>query len=464
MKKSWKRTVCFALLTFCMLILSIVGVSAKSVMAGDINADGSVTAADARMVLRAAASLEALSDEQRIIADADSNGRITAADARLILRVSAHLENALGFIELPDKPVYLNTFMDNDDGEMEFFTADCRGEKMDGCVLKYKQNIVLIDGGFSGTDTGTVYHYLYSLRETLLPVGVDVNDENYKLKLTLVISHFHMDHVQTLITDILPSPYFEIASVYAAAQSDFENTSYYSDASLCNKNHYVDGVITKKGRLALLNTLNDCSPDAEIHFVGFGETMCFFTDDGKVKFECFAPSQDWGTEENAQKILDLYYNGGTAENTPVKFPTSVANANSMWLKVTYGDIRLLFTGDVMKKKSFAYLPTDADYVGEPFDLMLSYYGEKYGEDVFEADIVKFPHHGTLRAQASKGVFEVFRPSIVVCTAANYDTTTIKKAKEYWDKYTGECYLAEGDGLYIYTDGKSIASVFANLSA
>lgn len=59
---------------------------------GDINGDGSVSAADARMALRYAVSLETPDARQRLAADADHDGTLSAADARLILRVVVELE------------------------------------------------------------------------------------------------------------------------------------------------------------------------------------------------------------------------------------------------------------------------------------------------------------------------------------------------------------------------------------
>ena len=59
---------------------------------GDVDGDGRVTAADARLILRAAAQLVTLTMEQAANADVDKDGKITAADARIVLRVSAELE------------------------------------------------------------------------------------------------------------------------------------------------------------------------------------------------------------------------------------------------------------------------------------------------------------------------------------------------------------------------------------
>ena len=51
---------------------------------GDINGDGQVTAADARLALRAAVKLEKLTAAQIFAGDMNGDGKITADDARLI--------------------------------------------------------------------------------------------------------------------------------------------------------------------------------------------------------------------------------------------------------------------------------------------------------------------------------------------------------------------------------------------
>lgn len=59
---------------------------------GDVNLDGFITAADARLALRASAFLELLTSAQQTVADMNGDSKITAADARLILRISAGLD------------------------------------------------------------------------------------------------------------------------------------------------------------------------------------------------------------------------------------------------------------------------------------------------------------------------------------------------------------------------------------
>lgn len=59
---------------------------------GDVDMNGEVKAADARLALRASVGLETLSEVQKKAADVDKNGEVKAADARLILRASVGLE------------------------------------------------------------------------------------------------------------------------------------------------------------------------------------------------------------------------------------------------------------------------------------------------------------------------------------------------------------------------------------
>lgn len=61
-------------------------------MRGDVNKDGSVTSLDARLALRGALSLAALTEEQQWLGDANGDGTVTTADARRILRAAVNLE------------------------------------------------------------------------------------------------------------------------------------------------------------------------------------------------------------------------------------------------------------------------------------------------------------------------------------------------------------------------------------
>lgn len=67
-------------------------VISKTRLKGDIDGDGSVTSADARLAMRAAVGLETLDAEQISAGDMDDDGKITSADAREIMRRSVGLE------------------------------------------------------------------------------------------------------------------------------------------------------------------------------------------------------------------------------------------------------------------------------------------------------------------------------------------------------------------------------------
>lgn len=440
----------FILILVLLSFLLSINVSAKTVLTGDMNSDGRITASDARTVLRISAKLETINNSSFPLADADKNGKITSADARKILRIASKLEENI-YTEI-SQVVYLNDYMDSDNN-LSVFAAGCENAKQDGFVFTYNNEILVLDGGAKNTGDDSVYTYLMNLRKSLLPEGIDENNKDYKLKITSVISHFHTDHVSTYAYDIIPSPYIEIDEVYITQPSVFENTELYK---ICNPNYYVDGVIETKGRLKFQNMLMEYSPDTQIIYVPFGETMQIKSADGKIIFDLFAPSEDWGTPENAEHLLDIYYDGGKKSDTATDFPKAVVNSNSMWMKVTFEERTMLFTGDVMKKAKNAYTPDSPNYAREPFDVMLSFYAEKYGEDVFDTDIVKFPHHGQARHAASKGVFEVFTPEFVICTAMNFRETTILNAKKFWDEFDGAYSLSDGNGMYIYTDGKAVS--------
>ena len=72
---------------------------------GDVDMNGKVEAADARLALRKAVGLEELSVEALMAADLDNDGVVTSADARYVLRVAVGLDKAEDFIPpAPETP------------------------------------------------------------------------------------------------------------------------------------------------------------------------------------------------------------------------------------------------------------------------------------------------------------------------------------------------------------------------
>ena len=91
----------------CLLMALVMLVTAVPVCfavspTGDIDNDGLITPADARMALRCAVKLEELTAYQIAVGDIDMDGEITSADARLVLRLAVGLP--VDGVNLDDHP------------------------------------------------------------------------------------------------------------------------------------------------------------------------------------------------------------------------------------------------------------------------------------------------------------------------------------------------------------------------
>lgn len=89
-----KKGIKYFLIVCCLCMLTIACTQTVCALSfGDLDGDGHVYAADARLALRATVNLEKLSAEQKKAADADADNKITASDARRILRLCVELVN-----------------------------------------------------------------------------------------------------------------------------------------------------------------------------------------------------------------------------------------------------------------------------------------------------------------------------------------------------------------------------------
>lgn len=76
---------------------TFAGVTYTIIVKGDLNSDGKVTAADARMILRIAAKLETPDELTSLAADINSDGNISTSEARDVLRFSAKLSSIIPY-------------------------------------------------------------------------------------------------------------------------------------------------------------------------------------------------------------------------------------------------------------------------------------------------------------------------------------------------------------------------------
>ncbi|MBR3595595.1 MAG: M20/M25/M40 family metallo-hydrolase [Clostridia bacterium] len=80
------------MLFFCCSVNAEAAFSFLGMRSGDVDFDGSITAEDARLILRAAVKLDSPAWFLRIFYDLDSDSQITSADARTALRIAVGLE------------------------------------------------------------------------------------------------------------------------------------------------------------------------------------------------------------------------------------------------------------------------------------------------------------------------------------------------------------------------------------
>ena len=152
-------------LIIALILVIPLNASAYSYLGGDVDNDGTITASDARFVLRTSVGLEKVNQTQALIADVDFDNMITASDARLILRMSVGLEQLLQINQHPEAIRFEVHFID-------VGQADCS-------LIICDNEALLIDGGNVG-DSDIIIAYLRNL-------GIRTLDY-------VICTHAHEDH------------------------------------------------------------------------------------------------------------------------------------------------------------------------------------------------------------------------------------------------------------------------------
>lgn len=162
-----KKSFSLILIIAVMLTSLCFSVSSESILAGDVNSDGSVNSDDARTILRMAVGLDAITPETKIIANTDGEDGITSGDARIALRMAVGLE------ELK----YINAD-DTDESYFEVHFIDVG--QADCSLIICDDSAMLIDGG-NVADSSLVVSYLLS--ENIIELDY------------VICTHAHEDHV-----------------------------------------------------------------------------------------------------------------------------------------------------------------------------------------------------------------------------------------------------------------------------
>lgn len=266
--------------------------------------------------------------------------------------------------------------------------------KSDGFLLEYNGLLLLIDGGHR--DNRATLAYLLSMRARCLQeagYADKMQDNNIKMRLTVAISHFHVDHATATTEHMIANPLFEIESIILPPRGNYS-------ADLLQKTTPGD----LKYRPGCMQALAEYQPDAKIIQCPFGAEnrfsfpLCPGAENGPVVTVC-PPVLDYGTAERIRYMADGYYAGDMEEK---RLATCVDNANSVWIHVRMGAHSYLFTGDSMKR--------EAAMTEEATDVMTAVYYPILGD----VTVIKTVHHG-FRREAAVDDMMTFSPEYLVST-------------------------------------------------
>ena len=214
---------------------------------GDTDGDGSITPADARLILRASVGLEQLTSKQSFRADTDNDGAVTSADARSALRCSVGLER-------PQRPHVTETVV--------VIPADCQNE---GYTVRFCVQCARI---YSEQKTKKTDHTA-GVWETIKPATCQ--EEGLAECRCLTCG-------ETLKTEILPKGAHVYGEwVYPDGRDCEKSVVRYRECTLCGarQNEVVPAAGEKCVRCWMQK--DDCAPDEDgqwqPHWVFVGEVL-----------------------------------------------------------------------------------------------------------------------------------------------------------------------------------------------
>lgn len=246
------------ILTFLMIFS--VNTAANGVLAGDLNRNGRIDAADARLALRYSVGLEEFDDELKIIGNVDGGEKITASDARIILRMSVGLEEQFYIVPEGNDSFFEVHFID-------VGQADCS-------LIICDDETLLIDGGNVG-DSSLVVSYLLS-------VGVTQLDY-------VICTHAHEDHVGGLSG---PLNKFTVTGAVFAPETGADTKCYKDFISAVEKqklsvtvpeaeSFFTLGSSTVTFIAPVTEDYNDINDTSIVTKITYGETSFLFTGDAE---------------------------------------------------------------------------------------------------------------------------------------------------------------------------------------
>lgn len=162
MKKSTVKILISALIFAVLSAVFAFSAAAASFTAGDVDMDGVITAADARLSLRASVSLGVYTEAELLLCDATGDGAVRADDARLIIRTGVGLDSISRKVYISDEQMNENSGAGVDKPEISgvsgSFTFSVYGNGHGVGMSQW--GAVLMDKG--GSSYGDILRHYYS--------------------------------------------------------------------------------------------------------------------------------------------------------------------------------------------------------------------------------------------------------------------------------------------------------------
>lgn len=292
-------------------------------------------------------------------------------------------------------------------------------------ILWINGEVWVCDGG-NRNDTFTT-EYLLELRKEFLGDKYEqyAEDTSCKLAINIYITHYHIDHIGTLMNSIYKNDYIVAEDIYTP---EFESVEERRPPELAE---YLQKYTEYEARVG-----------SRHHAVPFGEHIQIEFKNSSATLDLYAAIIDWSIEvylDNGTKNIRTgwWYMYAMKEASA---KTLAQNCNSMWGKFTYGESSILFTGDTYDNNANVITP------------MLEY----YGIENFDVDILIYLHHGHTRY--STALYDAATPTatIFTCSLSDYDTSKLTRNSIKYAKSIGSDVYWTLHGAFTFTlNGTSI---------
>lgn len=290
--------------------------------------------------------------------------------------------------------------------------------KSDAFLIEYGEKLILVDGGLENSGA---FDYLMKIRQKRID-EYGFND-SYRLPFSQVISHFHRDHVDCIIDNIIPCPLFEITDIWLPPDPDID--PYYNNEGTDRDEIY---------RPLMKETLDKYYPELKVNNIPFGKSIIEIFGRDDVSVEILPPVADSAFGERFENILSVYNNKRSKY-----IAISVTNSSSIWVLAKKGAKSFLLTGDTTKRKDELY---------ETFDEMIDNYGEYIGRP----NLLKYTHHGVNRDNALRAHLAL-KPDYLLLTS---EISTVPEAFENSGlELDGEIVNCGLKDIIFETDGETI---------